>query len=279
MTNWLMSLASVSIVVVSLFILGIFIVLGVNLTQVTDQIEAQCQINVFVPHDATDVQLKSVGEKLSKIEHVTNVKYYTKEERYSDYKNSRYEDDAEAIAAFETDNPLRDSCVLSLDSPENAEFVIKEAGKTEGVEEVKNSLDLINKVVSVTGMIRTVTFWIVLLLLVGAVFIISNTIKIGLFSRRKEINIMKYVGATNWFIRWPFILEGMLLGFIGALFSATLVILTYEAVYPSVAGFFDSIKIVPVSGVYNYVVWWFMGIGVIIGTIGSYTSIRKYLKV
>lgn len=279
MTNWLMSLASVSIVVVSLFILGIFIVLGVNLTQVTDQIEAQCQINVFVPHDATDVQLKSVGEKLSKIEHVTNVKYYTKEERYSDYKNSRYEDDAEAIAAFETDNPLRDSCVLSLDSLENAEFVIKEAGKTEGVEEVKNSLDLINKVVSVTGMIRTVTFWIVLLLLVGAVFIISNTIKIGLFSRRKEINIMKYVGATNWFIRWPFILEGMLLGFIGALFSATLVILTYEAVYPSVAGFFDSIKIVPVSGVYNYVVWWFMGIGVIIGTIGSYTSIRKYLKV
>ena len=279
MSNGLMSLASVSIVIASLFILGIFIILGVNLTEISGQIEEQCQINVFVPHNATDAQFKAVGEKLAKLEHVTNVKYYTKEERYSDYKNQRYKDDADAIAVFENDNPLRDSCVLSLDSPENAAKVIKAAGKVEGVEEVKNSLDLINKVVSITGMIRTATIWLVLLLLVIAIFIISNTIKIGLFARRKEINIMKYVGATNWFIRWPFIVEGMLLGFIGSLFSSTFVLMAYEAVYPKMAGFFNSLNIVPLSGVYDYIVWWFMGIGIFIGMIGSYTSIRKYLKV
>lgn len=279
MSNGLMSLASVSIVIASLFVLGIFIVLGVNLTEISGQIEKQCQINVFVPHNATDAQFKAVGEKLAKIEHVADVKYYTKEERYRDYKNQRYKDDADAISVFENDNPLRDSCVLSLDNPENAAKVIKAVGKVEGVEEVKNSLDLIDKIVSITGMIRTATIWIVLLLLVIAIFIISNTIKIGLFARRKEINIMKYVGATNWFIRWPFIVEGMLLGFIGSLFSSTFVLMAYEAIYPKMAGFFNSLSIVPLSGVYDYIVWWFMGIGVFIGMAGSYTSIRKYLKV
>ncbi len=279
MSNWLMSLASVSIVVASLFILGIFIILGVNLTAVSEQIEEQCQINVFVPRNATDAEFKAVGEKLGKIEYVKSVKYYTKEERYSDFKEARYKDDDEAIAAFENDNPLRDACVLTLENPENAAAVIKAAEKVEGVEEVKNSLDLINKVMSITSVVKTATIWLVVLLLIIAVFIISNTIKIGLFARRKEINIMKYVGATNWFIRWPFIVEGMLLGFIGSLFSATLIIMVYEAIYPGMSGFFGSIRVVPVSGVYNYIVWWFMGIGVLIGMVGSYTSIRKYLKV
>jgi len=279
MTNWLMSLASVSIVVASLFILGVFIILGVNLNEISGQIEEQCQINVFVPHNATDAQFKAVGERLAEIEHVKSVKYYSKEERYNDYKTTQYKDNAKAIEAFENDNPLRDSCVLSLDDPANAASVIAAAGKVEGVEEVKNSLELINKVLSVTGVIRTATIWLVVILLIIAIFIISNTIKLGLFARRKEINIMKYVGATNWFIRWPFIIEGMLLGLIGSLFSATLVIMAYEAIHPGMVEFFGSIRVVSVSGVYDYVVWWFIGIGVLIGMLGSYTSIRKYLKV
>lgn len=279
MSNWLMSLASVSIVIASLAVLGIFIILGLNLTSVSANIEEQCKINVFVPHDATTAEFKAVGERLAELDNVKGVKYYTKEERYNDYKEDRYKDDADAIAAFESDNPLRDSCVLTLDDPENAQSVIEAAQKVEGVEEVKNSLDLINKIVSVTNMVRTVTIWIVVILLVIAIFIISNTIKIGLFSRRKEINIMKFVGATNWFIRWPFIVEGMILGFIGSLFSATIVLIAYEAFYPGLVEFCGPIGIVSLAEVYNYIVWWFMGIGVLIGMIGSYTSIRKYLHV
>lgn len=279
MSNWLSSLGSVTTVVVSLIAFGFFIILGINLTSISQQIEEQCQINVFVPHDATDASFKAVGEELAKIENVKSVRFYTKEERYNDYKEGRYKNDADSIEAFENDNPLRDSCVLSLNNPENAKEVIAAAAKIEGVEEVKNSLDVINRIVSVSNMIKTATMWIVVLFLIGAILMISNTIKVGMFARRKEINIMKYVGATNWFIRWPFIVEGMLIGFIGSLFAATIVLAGYESFYPVISEFSGSISIVSPQGVYNHVVWWFMGIGVLIGTMGSYTSIRKYLRV
>ncbi len=279
MSNWLMSLASVSIVIACLVIFGVFIILGFNLSHVSRQIEEQCQINVFVPHDATEEEFLAVGERLEKLDNVKAVKYYTKEERYEDYKEKNYKDDADAIKAFDRDNPLRDSCILTLDDPENAEKVIKSAKKVEGVEEVSNNLDLIEKIISITGTIRTVSIWFLIILIIVAVFIISNTIKIGMFARRKEINIMKFVGATNWFIRWPFIIEGMILGFVGALFSATLVLIAYEAVYPSFADFMGSIGAVTMSGVYNYVVWGFIALGSLIGMVGSYTSIRKHLHV
>ncbi|MBR2916102.1 MAG: permease-like cell division protein FtsX [Clostridia bacterium] len=279
MSNWLMSLASVSTVIVSLAFLGIFIILGLNLNSIGAQIEEECKINVFVPRDATDSELKAVGAELLKIENVKAVDYYTKEERYRDYKENRYRDDADAIAAFEYDNPLRDACVITLDNPEDAKGVIEAAAKVDGVEEVKSSLDLIDKVISITSFVKTATMWLVIVLLIGAVMIISNTIKLGLFARRKEINIMKFVGATNWFIRWPFIFEGMILGFIGALFSATIVLFAYEKLYPALIGFGGTLRFVSFNEIYNYILWWFIGIGVLIGMVGSYTSIRKHLNV
>ncbi|MBQ2890713.1 MAG: permease-like cell division protein FtsX [Clostridia bacterium] len=279
MSNWLMSLASLTTVIISLAFLGVFIILGLNLNSISAQIEEQCQINVFVPRDATDSELKTVGAELLKIENVKAVDYYTKEERYRDYKEGRYSDDADAIAAFEYDNPLRDACVITLENPEDAQGVVEAAAKVKGVEEVKSSLDLIDKVVAITSFVKHVTIWIVIALLIGAVMLISNTIKQGLFARRKEINIMKFVGATNWFIRWPFLFEGMIIGFIGALFSATVVLFAYESFYPALMEFTGTLRIVPFRTVYNYILCWFMAIGILMGVAGSYTSIRKYLHV
>ncbi len=279
MSNWLMSIASVSIVIASLVIFGIFIILGFNLAHVSEQIEEQCQVNVFVSRDATEEEFIAVGKKLEKLDNVKHVKYYTKEERYDEYKKKNYADNSEAISAFDKDNPLRDSYILTLDNPEQAEKVIKAAGKVKGVEDVNNNLEVIQKIVSITQTVRTVSIWFLLLLLVIAVFIISNTIKIGMFARRKEINIMKFVGATNWYIRWPFIIEGMILGCVGALLAATMVLFAYERIYPSFAAFMGSIGAVSFRDVYNYVVWSFIGLGSIIGMIGSYTSIRKHLHV
>ncbi len=279
MTNWLMSIASVSTVVICLAIFGVFIILGFNLNHVSARIEEECQINAFVSRDATAEEFKAVGLKLEKLDNVKSVRYYTKEERYEDYKERNYKDDTEAIEAFDRDNPLRDSLVLTLDNPENAEKVINAAKKVNGVEAVSNNLDLIEKIISITGTVRTVSVWFLIVLIIVAVFIISNTIKIGMFARRKEINIMKFVGATNWYIRWPFMIEGLILGFVGALFSATIVLLIYEAVYPGFEGFMGSLGAVPVNAVYNYIVWGFMALGSLIGVTGSYTSIRKHLHV
>ena len=278
-SNWLMSLASVSIVIASLTVFGIFIIFGLNMSYISDQIEQQCQINVYVSRDTSQEESKEVGKRLEKLDNVKSVKAYSKEERYENYKNTTYSDNSESIEAMEDDNPLRDSYVLTLEDASEAASVISAASKVKGVEEVKNSLDLINKIVSITKMVRTITIWLVIILIVIAVFIISNTIKLGMFSRRKEINIMKFVGATNWYIRWPFIIEGMLLGFIGALLAAVIVLLGYEAVYKDIAPFFGAIKIINVQMAYKYVLWSFVGLGTVIGMLGSYTSIRKYLHV
>ncbi len=278
-SNWLMSLASVSIVIASLTVFGIFIIFGLNMNYISDQIEQQCQINVYVSRDTEEKEYEEVGKRLEKLDNVKSVKAYSKEERYENYKNTAYSDNSESIEAMEADNPLRDSYILTLEDASDAASVIKAAAEVKGVEEVKNSLDLINKIVSITKMIRTITIWLVIILIIIAVFIISNTIKLGMFSRRKEINIMKFVGATNWYIRWPFIIEGMLLGFIGALLAAALVLLGYEAVYKDIVPFFGSIKIISVKAAYKYVLWSFVGLGTVIGMLGSYTSIRKYLHV
>ncbi len=278
MSNWFMSIASVSIVVASLLIFGSFIILGLNFGYMVDQIEEQCQINVYIPKDSTDEEFKAIGKSLANVDNVKSVQYYSKEERYEKWSRQN-EFDESSVEMLEKDNPLRDSYILTLDDPQKAGQVIKDAAKVKGVEEVKDSLALINKIVSITNTVKTVIGWLLLILVIVSVFIISNTIKIGLFARRKEINIMKFVGATNWFIRWPFIVEGILLGCIGAILSATVIIFSYEMIIPGLSEFFGSIKILQVKDVYNYVVWGFIGLGSLIGLIGSYTSIRKHLHV
>lgn len=277
--NSLMTLASIGIVIASLVIFGFFLLLGMNLNGVGDQVKEQCEITVYVPREMDHDAVRSVGSALSDIEYVKEARLYSKEERFQNYKESTHSAQVEVIETLEVDNPLRDAYILTLEDVEKAKEVADAAAKVEGVEEVSNRQDVINQVLSVTNTVRHVSVWLLVILAMIAMFIISNTIKLGMFARRKEINIMKFVGATNWFIRWPFIIEGMLIGAVGAALAAVIVLLGYGSVIPGLQDFMGDIELIKLEDVTTLVALAFLGMGMIIGMAGSVMSIRKHLHV
>ncbi|MBR5614517.1 MAG: permease-like cell division protein FtsX [Clostridia bacterium] len=279
LANSLMTLASVGIVIASLVIFGVFVLFGMNINSIGEQIKEQCEINVYMPNDMNRDDVRAIGSALGELEYVKEAKLYTKEERLQNYKEGIHHDQAEVISTLEEDNPLRDAYILSLTDVRMANEVAAQAAKIEGVEEVTNRQDLIRSILSITNTVKHVSVWLLLVLAAISVFIISNTIKLGMFSRRKEINIMKFVGATDWFIRWPFIIEGMLLGAVGAVIAAFIVMFGYGSVFGNVQEFMGNITLLGASEVINVVIIGFLIMGIGIGMAGSAMSIRKHLHV
>ena len=278
-SNSLMTLASIGIVIASLVIFGFFLLLGMNLNAVGDQIEEQCQINVYMPNDMDRDHVREIGSKLSELDYVKEPVLYTKEERLQNYKESSYQEQAEVIDTLEMDNPLRDAYILTLTDPTKAETVAAAAAQIEGVEKVVNRQDIIQQILSITNTVQHVSVWLLVILAAIARFIISNTIKLGMFARRKEINIMKFVGATDWFIRWPFIIEGMLLGAVGALAASAIVMLGYGSVFDTIQEYMGTIQLYTEKDVMGIVIGTFLAMGMIIGMTGSAMSIRRHLHV
>lgn len=278
-SNSLMTLASIGIVVASLVLFGVFVLFGMNINSVGEQIKDQCEINVYMPNDMNRDDVRAIGSQLSEIEYVKEAQLYTKEERLQNYKEGIRHDQADVITTLEADNPLRDAYILSLTDVRRANEVAAVASKIEGVEEVTNRQDLIKTILSITNAIKHVSIWLLVILAAISVFIISNTIKLGMFSRRKEINIMKFVGATDWFIRWPFIIEGMILGAVGAAVAVVIVMFGYGSVLPAVQEFMGNIRLLETAEVSNIIIIGFLLMGVVIGMAGSAMSIRKHLHV
>ncbi len=278
-SNSLMTLASIGIVVASLVLFGVFVLFGMNINSVGEQIKDQCEINVYMPNDMKRDDVRAIGSQLGEIEYVKEAQLYTKEERLQNYKEGIHQDQAEVISTLEADNPLRDAYVLSLTDVRKANEVAEAAAKIDGVEEVTNRQDLIKTILSVTNAVKHVSIWLLVVLAAISVFIISNTIKLGMFSRRKEINIMKFVGATNWFIRWPFIIEGMILGAVGAAVAVAIVMISYGSILPTVQEFMGNISLLETAEISNIIIVGFLVMGVGIGMAGSAMSIRKHLHV
>ena len=278
-SNSLMTLASIGIVIASLVLFGFFLLFGMNLNAVGEQIKEQCEINVYMPNEMSRDGVREIGSALGEIEYVKEAQLYTKEERLQNYREGVYQERAEVIDTLEEDNPLRDAYILVLEDVTKANEVASAAAKIEGVQEVVNRQDLIQQILSITNTVKHVSVWLLLILAFISVFIISNTIKLGMFSRRKEINIMKFVGATNWFIRWPFIIEGMLIGVVGAACAFFIVMIGYGSVLPTVQEFMGNIELLTSAEVINMVIALFLVMGMGIGMTGSGLSIRKHLHV
>ena len=274
-----MTLASVGIVIASLVIFGFFMLFGMNLNSVGEQIKEQCEINVYMPNEMDRDSVRAIGSQLSAIENVKEAQLYTKEERLQNYKEGVYQEQAAVIDTLEQDNPLRDAYILVLEDVSRANQVAEAAKQIPGVEDVVNRQDLIQQILSITNTIKNVSFWVLVILALISVFIISNTIKLGMFARRKEINIMKFVGATDWFIRWPFIIEGMILGAVGAALASVIVMMGYGSVLPNIQEFMGNIQLLVSGEVVHIVITAFMIMGIGIGMAGSVMSIRKHLHV
>jgi cell division transport system permease protein len=276
--NGLMSLASVSTVALSLLILGMFLLLVLNLNHMASALESQVQISVYLQDNLNEKEMTAIGQQVTKITGVKKVEYVSKDQALQRFKD-RLGEQQSILNALGDVNPLPNGYDVKVERPEQVKGIAQAISAIKGVENVRYGKEIVENLFSMTKMIRTFGLILIVFLGLAAMFIISNTIRITVFARRKEIGIMKYVGATDWFIRWPFLIEGMILGFLGALVAVLVLVKTYSVITGHVAESIAFLPILPSQPMLAYLTSFLLAVGTAIGALGSTISLRKFLKV
>lgn len=276
--SW-MTLASVAAVTTTLLLVATFLTIIMNINHIANNIEEDVEIKVLVDVTATEEETVQLGDELNQLEHVESVVFSSRDEELQNLMTSMG-DQGSFWEMFEQDNPLNDVYVVKAQNPQDTEMIAQEIEGFNRVERVNYGQDIIQSLFTFNNFARNIGLVLIIALVFTAIFLISNTIKITIYARRKEIEIMKLVGATNWFIRWPFFVEGLLLGVLGSIIPIAILFSGYYYLIHS-AGLdqFDFIQILP----YHPFVWQLSGIvlliGASIGVWGSVMSVRKFLKV
>ncbi len=279
--NRLMSFASMSSVAATLMILGIIFILILNISSLAQGAKDQFDtIQVYLVDDLDGQQVDQLGEELYKLEGVKEIYFETKQDALNKMK-LEWEDNAYLLEGLE-ENPLPNSYIVTLYDIGYAEYVVDEIRQMSGVEEVKFYQDVVLKILEITNYIKNIGMVIIFILVAISTFIIHNTIKLAVNARRREIGIMKYVGATSWFVRWPFLLEGTLLGIFGALIAIGILYVGYSYTYAMFTSKFYVLiaaYLVTAKSVISDLLVIFVVIGAGIGALGSLLSMRRYLHV
>lgn len=274
--NRLMSLASVSVLMACLVIIGLGAMIFFNINALLDTVESQNVIMVYFEDGTTDEQLENAETQIKSMENIQQCTFVSKEEAFEEYMASKGED----AVLFEglDENPMPDGYRVVVKDISNFSATVDELWQIENVESIRENSDIADKLVDIRQAVTIVIAGMVGLLFIVSLFIISNTIRITMFSRKLEISIMKAVGATNWFIRWPFMIEGMLLGIIAGLLSFGVLAGLYQGmvyVFKDMLSLFTPVGFMEYAG---YILLIFMGIGIFTGSFGSLISMGKYLK-
>lgn len=277
-----MGLASVGSISAVLMILGIVLVLILSINNLVLEVKTKFdEIQVFLELDLEDKDIEPIEESIKSIEGVLSVVFRSKEQGLEIMKE-QWEEESYVLEGLEDDNPLQNSYIIQLKDIKYADSVVETLKSIKGIEDVNYYKDIIDKLMVVANYIRFGGIVLIGILVLVSVFIISNTIKITVASRKREINIMKYVGATNGYIRGPFIIEGILFGLIGAVFSILLINYGYEYFFKSVSDklyVLLTVYLVPPSLLIKDITIMFTAIGVGIGALGSIVSLKRFLNV
>ena len=276
--NGFMSFASISTVAVSLLVLGMFLMIFLNTNNLAQYLENQVQISVYMQDSATDKELASVKDKLTKMPGVVKVTQVSKQEALERFRK-RLGDQDQLLNSLGKENPFPNSFEVQVDNPERIKVLTPQIGQLNKVETAKFGQDVVEHLFQLTKILRFGGILLVVFLAMATLFIISNTIRLTVFARRKEVIIMKYVGATDWFIRWPFILEGMTLGFFGAVVAFILINSIYSGLLTRIHATLAFLPLLPTSPLLFYVDLFLLVAGTGIGALGSYISLRKFLRV
>jgi len=276
--NSLMSIASVSTVALSLLILGLFLVMVLNLNHMASVLESQVQISVYLQDSLNDREMREVGTKITNLPGVTMVTFVGKEEAMTRFKQ-RLGEQQGLLSALGDTNPLPNGFEVKVDKPEMVKPTAQAIAQFKGIETTKFGQEVVEHLFSLTKMVRWFGVLLIMFLALAALFIISNTIRITVFARRKEIGIMKYVGATDWFIRWPFLIEGMILGLGGALIAVFLLAEAYGMLTSKVYESLAFLPLIPRSPFIMSISYLLLVLGAMIGALGSTISLRRFMKV
>ena len=276
--NGFMSFASISTVAVSLLVLGMFLMIFLNTNNLAQYLESQVQVSVYMQDSATDKELAAVKEKLTKMPGVVKVTQVSKQQALERFKK-RLGDQEQLLNSLGKDNPFPNSFEVQVDNPDRIKVLTPQLGQLPKVETAKFGQEVVEHLFQLTKILRFGGILLVVFLAMATLFIISNTIRLTVFARRKEVIIMKYVGATDWFIRWPFLLEGMTLGFFGAVVAFILINSIYSGLLERIHATLAFLPLLPTSPLLLYVDLFLLVAGTGIGALGSYISLRKFLRV
>ncbi|SDF27433.1 permease-like cell division protein FtsX [Sporomusa acidovorans] len=276
--NSLMSIASVSTVALSLLILGMFLVMVLNLNHIASTLETQVQISVYMEDGLSDREMREIGTRITKLPGVTEVMFTNKEEALAKFKE-RLGEQQSLLTALGDTNPLPNSFEVKVDKPEYVKQVAQSISQLKGIENAKYGQEVIEQLFALTKAIRIFGLILIVFLALAALFIISNTIRITVFARRREIGIMKYVGATDWFIRFPFMIEGMILGFSGAFCAVLILSQTYSTITEKVYESLAFLPLIPKSPFLTHISIVLLVVGTAIGALGSTISLKRFMKV
>ncbi|MEJ8788592.1 permease-like cell division protein FtsX [Dorea sp. ICN-14282] len=283
--NKMFSIASVATMAACIFLFGLFYAIVMNFNYIVEKAEEGVAITVFFDDDATESEKEDIGEKLEKAEGVLEVKYVSADEAWDKFKDDYFGESGELAEGFKNDNPLAnsDNYEVYMADVSKQKDVVSYAETLDGVRKVNKSDVVAKTLTSVNKLVGYISIAIIAILLAVSIFLISNTVTMGITVRREEIAIMKYIGAKDGFVRAPFVIEGLLIGVIGALIPLVLLYFMYDKAVAYVMTRFsllnNIIDFLPVAHVYRTLLPVGIALGVGIGFVGSFFTIRKHLKV
>ncbi|NCC78491.1 MAG: ABC transporter permease [Clostridia bacterium] len=277
--NKTITLASIVTVSATLFIFGVFLLVAQTINMGVESVESKVEIKAYLADGITTTEQSNVETIINAVEGVKEVYYETKEEAFENFKERLGEDNSILTGFSEDRNPLPNSFVISLEEPEAAMRVEDALTGVRGVEDVGNERETVEKIIGLARLIRSMGVVIFIILVLVSLFLISNTIKLTVYSRRREIGIMKFVGATDWFIRWPFIIEGMIMGLVGGIIAFGVVYSAYRVIYADVTQSMFYAELVTPQYVLQNFSWQFGVTGLVIGALGSFIALKRFLDV
>lgn len=298
--NKMFSLASIATMSACIFLFGLFFSILVNFQYIIKSAEEGVAITVFFNDDATEEQKKEIGEQLESRDDVSEVKYVSADDAWAEFQKEYFGDNPELAEGFKDDNPLagsdnyevymktvkgdnKDLIAKSKSLSATQQDLVKFAQSLDGVRQVNKSDVVANTLSSVNMLVAYVSIAIIAILLGVSVFLISNTVTTGITVRKEEIAIMKYIGAKDFVVRSPFVIEGLIIGLFGAVIPLALLYFLYDKAIVYIMEKFSILKniitFLPVGNVYIYLLPIGLAMGIGIGFLGSYFTVRKHLRV
>lgn len=280
--NFSLSLASISCIAITLIVVGISIVLSYNVENMTDSIKKDVTMVVFLKPDTTEDEVKDIQKKITNMGNIEEIKFKSKKE-YAEETKER-----DKVFSFIVDNwtdetnPLLDSFLIKVKEVEEIKNTASSIKKIDKVELVNYGENMVDQLITVFDVIRKVSIGAVVALILVTAFLIANTIKLAIFSRKTEIEIMRLVGASNISIKIPFIIEGSFIGILGSIIPIILMIYGYTSLYNYFDGKLFGSSLAMLIEPYPFIYLsslLLLGIGIVVGMFGSYSAVKKYLKI
>ncbi len=272
--NRIMSIASVCVLVSCLVLTGAAALFSINVAQVVESVGDSNETTVYLKSDVSRLEAVYIGKDIEKLDNVVSTEFLSKEDALEQYKDELGD---ELFAQIEDRNTLPDAYVVVMEDLSLYDDTVAKIKSIDGVDSINDHRELAKKLTEISNLINIICVGVVSALMIISIFIIANTIRATMYSRRFEISIMKSVGATDSFVRMPFLIEGVVIGIVSAAVSTGAISLLYESVMSAITSMIP-FSYIPLSNVVLYVSAAFAAAGIIVGFFGSFISIRKYLK-